>query len=684
MARYEITGPDGARYEITAPDDASEADVMRVFQSQQPKTGMLEAGARGAIQGLTFGFGDELYGAGRGAFSWLKGEGFSDEYARSRDEARAANKRAAGDNPIAYYGGEIAGSVAVPFGAARAGAAAAARLPGGIVEPVAAAGRAAGFGQLSANAGASLGARTVAGAREGAAYGALYGFGQGEGSAQDRAINSASSAAVAAPFGAAAPALVDVAGSLVRGATNPLRAAMQPRKVGQEKLAEALLRDTTGETTGPSVRNAFNRLSDRMQAGDDAGKRLMIADVGGENTRNLLRAAANQQSTGAERLRKTLDTRQAGQWARIERDIGETLGDGRSFYESVDNLVQARKANAKPAFDQAYNAPWNVKADDPLAKFLTDRGYMRRVVEKTMESVEGMTGANPAQMRPWEFLHRVKMELDREISRLKRGQQDSKANWTLRDLVDLKNEFKGHIDTHNKAFGRALSRYGDDSSLINSAEEGFETALTAPVEELRKTLQKMGQQEAEMFRIGGARAIIDKVRQGNVTRDRTENVFSSPDIQMRLRALMPDNQSFRELQKRLVLEAKMSDTRKAVQGNSTTAKQLAQADEAGQAARPVVAAAQAATGRYEPMFSYLSRQAQRFSGITPSSANAIIEAAMQRDPQTIRRALQQAIRDAGNVADGRARLAQQLIAGASASGADEPSPLRVPIGGPSP
>lgn len=34
MARYEVTGPDGARYEITAPDTASEQEVMQYAQSQ--------------------------------------------------------------------------------------------------------------------------------------------------------------------------------------------------------------------------------------------------------------------------------------------------------------------------------------------------------------------------------------------------------------------------------------------------------------------------------------------------------------------------------------------------------------------------------------------------------------------------------------------------------------------------
>lgn len=665
-----VSTPGGATIEF--PDGTDAETISRVMSQASgkagPTMGALEAGARGIAQGVTFGFGDELIGAGKGVAAAVTGGSFSDAYAQGRDASREANKRAAAEQPFAYYGGQVAGGVAVPFGAARAGAAAVRAAPG-VMAPVASTGRALGFGQLSANANAGLGARTVAGVREGAAYGALAGFGEGEGGVGERALSSGQGALFGGAVGAAAPVLVDAGAALARSVTTPVRAVMQPQKVGREKMAEALMRDVSGEGGGqPGYNAAFQRLTDRMDTGTQAGKSVMLADVGGENTRNLLRAAANQQSTGAERLRKTLDTRQGSQWARIERDLADTMGDGRSFYESVDSLVASRKAAAKPAFDRAYNQPWNVKADDPLAQFLTERSYMRRVVEKTMENVEGMTGTNPAGMKPWEFLHRVKFQIDREIAALKKGQPDSKANWDLGDLVALKREYLGHIDRHNKAFGAALTRYGDDSSLISAAEDGFEMALKTPVEEIRKTLAGLkSNAEKEMFRVGGARAIMDRIRQGNVTRDRTENLFSSPDMQMRLRALMPDQQSYRAFQRSLVLEAKMADTRKAVQGNSTTAKQLAQADEAGQPMRMAVGAAQAATGRLEPALNLLGRTAQRFSGITPSTANAIIAAAMERDPQRVRSALQAAMRTAGNAQAARSQVAQELIAGSAAA-----------------
>ena len=61
MAKYEISGPDGARYEVTAPDDMAEADVMARFRSElgrpqrAPTTG--EAAYDTAYQGVS-----KLYG----------------------------------------------------------------------------------------------------------------------------------------------------------------------------------------------------------------------------------------------------------------------------------------------------------------------------------------------------------------------------------------------------------------------------------------------------------------------------------------------------------------------------------------------------------------------------------------------------------------------------------------------
>lgn len=73
-----------------------------------PDVSKLESFARGGVQGLTFGFADEVQGI---ADYLLAGR----DYVRGRDEARAKNKAAQEANPWTYAGGDVAGGVATAF-----------------------------------------------------------------------------------------------------------------------------------------------------------------------------------------------------------------------------------------------------------------------------------------------------------------------------------------------------------------------------------------------------------------------------------------------------------------------------------------------------------------------------------------------------------------------------------------
>lgn len=86
------------------------------------------AALAGAGQGATFDFGDEIYGAGRGAYDAITGrESIADAYGRYRDQARGEIKRLEEASPNAYMAGDIA-SAFVP-GVGQAGVAAKASKP---------------------------------------------------------------------------------------------------------------------------------------------------------------------------------------------------------------------------------------------------------------------------------------------------------------------------------------------------------------------------------------------------------------------------------------------------------------------------------------------------------------------------------------------------------------------------
>jgi hypothetical protein len=654
MPRYEITGPDGKRYEFTAPEGASEAQIMEHVQSQfgaqakappadEPST--LAAGLEGAAQGLTFGFSDEIEAAGRAAYgSATGGKSFGEGYDEAVGKVRERQNAASEAHPIAYYGGEIGSSVLVPGGLAKLGV----------------------KGAMAGAAGKGLGARTAAAAKEGAAYGAAYGAGTAEGGLADRAQGALQGGVVGGVVGSALPAVVDVGSAAAGKVGNRIQAFRDPKGYAAERYAEAQAKDVGMGKTITDQQKAVSRLEAREAAaaaaptGPDGQSVVRSADLGGENTRNLVRAAVNQGGEEAQKFKSKIDLRQAGQWRRIERSLAEGLGDADSFHAAVSGQAAKMDEIGDEVIGRA------VKLETKVTPELVD--VMSR---PTMQDVEKLVarkladeGRPPRPVTNTEMLHRMKVELDEQIGIAKRAETMGNrptAGFDTRTLVTLKHDLLNAID--NPTYKKGLKMYAGEARLKNAAESARKDFFKMDPEDIKRTLAEFDtEQERAMWRLGGARAIADKVRQGNALRDRTENLFSSPDMQKRLEALYPDTATRRELQKKLVLEAKMADTRKAAQGNSTTAKQLMQAEEAKQPIAAARAALGAATGKLGPVIDYVSRHAQRFGGMTPDVADEILRLAMssglEKHRNTITRVIAAQERDPAR----RAEIVRRLSA----------------------
>lgn len=185
---------------LEAPDFISDEEMAKSEVSS------LESAIRGAAQGATLNFADELagvLGAGKGAIQSGNLENLAKNYEQSRDESRAAYSAAEQANPLTYGGGQLAGAVATSL------------IPG-----------------LNVAKGASL-AKNVA---MGAGLGATAGFGAGEG-----LEGSLKSAGVGATVGGAA-------GGLSKGleTVSPKLRDYLSQKLG--KGAEKLAEKATGAT----------------------------------------------------------------------------------------------------------------------------------------------------------------------------------------------------------------------------------------------------------------------------------------------------------------------------------------------------------------------------------------------------------------------------------------------------
>ncbi len=144
---------------------------------------MLESGVRGAAQGLTSGFADELVGGVKAIPELLDGtEAYKAEYEKQRDAERLANKLAQEANPATYMTSELASGVGSFF------------IPG--------------LNVAKAAKGASLATKAIQGAKSGAALGALSGAGYSEGDTAGQVLmDTAIGGTIGAATGGVIPAI---------------------------------------------------------------------------------------------------------------------------------------------------------------------------------------------------------------------------------------------------------------------------------------------------------------------------------------------------------------------------------------------------------------------------------------------------------------------------------------------
>lgn len=233
------------------------AGATPVEQAPAPEPGRLEALGRGAIQGATLGFGDEITGALESIFTDKK-------YQQARDEARAANDRARTAHGGFYGVGEAGGGLASAF------------VPGlGIAE------------------GAGLG--TVA------AKSALAG-GIGALGSSDKALSDVGGTlkdvGVGALTGAAGGALAHAVGS---GVGKALAAA--PEKVDEQTLKAVV--GAGGETAAPwkvtkkalSDTNVPAVLNEKVDLGLPGGKLVSASDLAFEHPSEIRQVMKKQSQT---------------------------------------------------------------------------------------------------------------------------------------------------------------------------------------------------------------------------------------------------------------------------------------------------------------------------------------------------------------------------------------------------
>ena len=547
-----------------------------------PQTSTAEAIGRGITTGASFGLRDEGQGlieAGggskeaspldigylaRGAYRKLTGDPEAEKrYQAAVERERGTTKQIEREHPGAYIGGQIGGALAVPIGAAARGA--------------------------------TWGARALAGAKTGAATGALTGFGEGEG-----LEGSVKGAAIGAPVGfgvggVAAPlteGLVRGAGAVVSGPVSMARGLLTPRAASERAVGRALVE---AERSDPAGLNRITQGQFQQAPGE-----AVVGDVLGEPGRNLARSAANISPEAREVMNQTLDARGRGQGDRLTSWL-----DNQFSFPNQHVQQQALEATARTTNNAAYQAAeragqgglWSPELER-LASSQAVADAMRGAIRTSQDEAvrRGMGGFNPKisftpdgriqfnrgpggvptypDLRYWD-------QVRRELSdAAQKAAPRTEERMRLNGLASALNaELDNLVPAYQTARSGAAGFFGAENAL--EAGANFVTQRFAN-DEARAALGAMNPTQRALFRDGFVARLKETIAETPDRADLAKRLATSPAARERNQIAMGPQRA-NEFEAMLRTETIMQKLKEAVQGNSTTVRQLITAGASGAA-----------------------------------------------------------------------------------------------------
>lgn len=489
----------------------------------------------------------------------LKGENWSDRYAASLGQQNQQDQAFSQAHPVADTAAQIAG----------------------------------GVGSLVATGGTAAGARMLGMTGtlpQMVGRGALSGAGLNVADAAVRGHDVTMPAVIGGAVGAGAP----LVGRAVSAAANPLintvRGLMNPAGEAARRVGTAVNRDLVSGSGGLSPQE--------FVSARDAGMPVNLMDVGGETTRSLARSAANTSPEGRDVLNRSINNRFETQGDRTTNWLNSTFHfpDAAGQQAALETTARsANKANYTKAMQEGADGLWSPELER-LAGSDAVSGAMQAAAKAAKDEsiVSGYGAMNPKitftqdgriqftkgpsgvptypDLQFWDLTRR---ELSDAAQRA--GPGTSEARRLKSFATSLNGELDKMVPSYQAARSGAAQAFGAQDAL--EAGQKFVTSKMAN-DEARLAIAKMSPTEKKLFQDGYASTLIQKIRETPDRRAITNRIGNSAAEQERLNmALGPDRaKQFRAM---LHVEGIMDLARPAVQGNSTTARQLAELGLAG-------------------------------------------------------------------------------------------------------
>ena len=558
-------------------------------------------GARALLgQGLGMGFGDELEAGIRAPFS-------DESYKEIRDRLRSQQEQFAKDYPVTHTGLEIAGGLAMPFGAVGIGA----------------------KGALAA--GKSVMGTAGRGALIGSGAGAVSGAGTSK-EMGDVPANMLTSGILGGVVGGVAPSAINLTGKMVRNVIDGLGYS-NATKVASRKLENILDSENLTPDDARAMLEEYRRLGVPSP---------VLADLG-ENLRGLGFAAHIVQNKGRTATANFLDERQRQLSKRLIKGLEQKANinsNGKFGFDYINDLGKAQEAAARTAYPKAYSHDITAV---PFRKYV-DRPVFQKAYEAALERNRNQAGdeghvplpsldqIRNAQYIRTELLHQIKIGLDRVIEK-ETDSLTGKMTGHGGDVNIIKKEFNNLIKYHNKDYAIANAKFADSASLKEAYNKGLDY-MKIDEGELVHKLKKMKPAEREAFRVGMISQIKDKLSTFTGD-DFTRFVFKSDRQRESLRYAFDSPTKYKEFANQVKAQAELMKTYKKVRGGSSTASNSVAIQDAGMDGNLIPMVANAATGNWLGAASNIARSGlARAGGLSPDSAVRVQQALFNPNPRS--------------------------------------------------
>lgn len=497
-----------------------------VVGDKKPQQGQSERNwydpVRSALQGMTFGFSDEV-GAGIAAVPASiatgkpYGEVYRDMHSSLQDDRKAYRKNH-GSEAMAL---EVVGA-----------------LPAGL------AGGAKALGSQAIKNVPKWMATAGVGAAEGAAYGA--GTAEQGGTLKGAAVGGAFGA-VAAPV---ASAVASTAGKVLSPVARAFKEHMTYTPKSQATDVLRKVADDAGLTVDDIV-------SQYKKLGDDG----MLVDVD-ENFRGVMRALSDRSGTAKREARNALEGRQLGSVDRLIAKVEKTTGKKAGAYaDTVTNLKAERNAKASPFYEES----WAAEPSQEMIEIATKRPSVRAALSRgaKLAADEGEDVGSSQFKR----FHYAKMAIDDQIGKAIRSGNSNHA----RILIKSKNELLKAMDDASPAYKQGRDLYAGDSELLNAATKGEDIFKMRP-DEIDDLVAGMGASERELYKHGAVRSIVNKLEDSQLTHDNARKLINSKSMQRKLGNLFESPDDLRSFVTQAVREREFGRTRQVIAGGSPTSQ----------------------------------------------------------------------------------------------------------------